>query len=115
MIWHKEQGLSQSEEQLQAQMRAAMNLIAADQAALRLTLQSLILSLFGAQREAALRLMANMKQQVVESLRHMPTNEKDPVSTQRARDLHVSRAELLFKELEQALGNSGERPNREAQ
>jgi hypothetical protein len=91
-----------------------LNLIAADQAALRLALQSLILNLFSAQRETGLRVLATMKQQVIESLRHMPTNEKDAESTQRARELHVSRAELLFKELEQALGNSGAQPNLKA-
>jgi hypothetical protein len=81
---------------------------------LRLALQSLILNLFSAQRETALRVLATMKQQVIESLRHMPTYEKDAESTQRARELHVSRAELLFKELEQALGNSGAQPNLKA-
>jgi hypothetical protein len=107
--------MSQSEEATQAQMRAALNLIAADQAALRLTLQSLILSLFGAQRETALGLLANMKQQVIDSLRHMPTHEQDTESIQRARELHLSRAELLFKEMEQALGSSDAQSAREAE
>jgi hypothetical protein len=105
--------MSQSAEQMQAQVRAALNLIAADQAALRLTLQSLVLNLFGAQRDGTQRLLENMKRQVVESLRHMPTNEKASESAQRARELHVHRAEQLFKELEQAIGNSDSKPSPE--
>jgi hypothetical protein len=105
--------MSQSTEETQAQMRMALNLIAADQAALRLTVQSLILNILGAQQNGAQKLLENMKRQVVESLRHMPTNEKDLESARRIRELHLVRAEQLFKELEQAIGSSGSRPTAE--
>jgi hypothetical protein len=105
--------MSQSAEQMQAQMRAALNLIAADQAALRLTMQSLILNLFSAQPDSAQRLLENMKRQVLESLSRMPTNEKHLESARRTRELHVLRAEQLFKELEQAFGKPGSRTNSE--
>jgi hypothetical protein len=105
--------MSQSAEQMQAQMRAALNLIAADQAALRLTLQCLILNIVGAKRDSAQRLLDNMKRQVVESLSRMPTNEKNLESARRTRELHVLRAEQLFKELEQAIGKPSSQPDPE--
>jgi hypothetical protein len=52
-----------------------------------------------------------MKRQVLESLNRMPTNEKHLESARRTRQLHVLRAEQLFKELELAIGKPGSQPN----
>jgi hypothetical protein len=105
--------MSQSAEEMLAQMRGALNLIAADQAAMRLTLQYLILNLFGAQRDSAHSLLENMKRQVIDSLSRMPTNEQHLENARRTRELHVLRAEQLFKELELALAKPGSKPNSE--
>jgi len=84
-------------------LASALNLIAADQAVLRLTLQYLILNAFGAQPDAAQKLLSNMRRQVVESIGRMPLNEKAPQNRERAKRLHIDRAEQLFQELEKAV------------
>jgi hypothetical protein len=65
--------------------------------------------MFGAQPDAARQLIENVRRQVVESLRHMPTNEKDAEAMQRTRELHVLRAQQLLGELEQAIVSSSHR------
>jgi hypothetical protein len=87
---------------MQRQLASALNVIAADQAVLRVTLQYFVLNVLAADRDAARKLMANMKNQVVESLRRVPLDKKDRGGEQ-AKQLQLTRAALLFQELEQAI------------
>ena len=80
-----------------------INELAADQAAMRVVLQSFLLRLFAVRRETAPTALAELREHVLKSVAAIPVAPNDLEGGGRWKKLVGERAELLFAEIGDAM------------
>ncbi len=80
-----------------------LNELAAEQAALRLTLQSFLLRLFASRPDATPEALEEMRRHVLRSVNAMPVDAGDPDGGRRWKRLVAARADEIFDEIDEAV------------
>ncbi len=88
----------------------AVNEMAADQAVLRVTLQSFLLRLFASRPDAGALGLAHLKDQVLRSVTRVPLNTALGTNDEHWKRQMTARVEQLFDEIEVAFGPDASAP-----
>jgi hypothetical protein len=86
-----------------------LNEIAADQAAVRIVVQSFLLRLFAVRSEAAPLALAELREHALQSIHAMLLDPGDPDGGARWRDMVEARTAEMFAEIAEAMPGRGER------
>ena len=89
-----------------AELELAINEIAADQAAMRLVVQSFLLRLFALRVETAAAAFAELQDHVYRSIEAIPLAPEDQAGGVRWKGLVAASAERLFGEIGDTIGES---------
>ena len=93
--------MTRTVKQMQESLELMLNEIGADQTVNRVTLQCLLINLMAARGP---EILEDMKQQVLRVIGNTEPTEKDPQGGERRKQLTMMRAELLFQDIEEAVG-----------
>lgn len=93
--------MSRTVDQMQQRLEAMLNELGADHAVIRVTLQCFLANLVAARGP---EMLEDMKRQVLDAIGRTEPHEADPQGGERRKQLTLMRAELLFQEIEEAIG-----------
>ncbi len=85
-----------------------LNDLAAEQAAMRIVLQSFLLRLFATRPDTAPMALQQLRAHVVASVRAIPVTTEDAVGGTRWKEMVENRAEQLFAEIHDTMGMPNE-------
>lgn len=86
-----------------SELEFALNELAADQAAIRIVLQSFLLRLFASRSETAPAAVAELQDHVFRSIDAIPLGSDDEAGGARWKELVIASAEKLFDEIAETL------------
>ncbi len=106
-------GHARGSDNADAQLEFVINELAADQAAVRIVLQSFLLRLLAVRAESAPETFAELQNHVFRSIEAIPLARDDEIGAARWKRLVVASAEKLFGEIGDTLASSTDvRPRR---
>lgn len=104
--------MSRTVKQMQRSIELMLNEVGADQTVNRVTLQCLLLNLAAAQGPEILEVL---KQQVLDALSRTAPLLEDPQGGERRKQLTIMRAEQLFQQIQEAVGQTEKADDHPAQ